>query len=151
MRKPKARSFNQLNRVFKDVHGDHNYCTRLAFSVITGKSAGKAIAIAKRYVDGFELGKGLHMGQIRDYFEAEFGDDFIIHGGGFNTSAYEGRQFATVARELQAAGGRWVITVANSKDGHAIAIRNGEIVDFTSADSKRKVFSVMQFDDLPQA
>ena len=74
MRKPKARSYNQLNRVFKDVHGDHNYCTRLAFSVITGKSAGKAIAIAKRYVDGFELGKGLHMSQIRDYFEAEFGD-----------------------------------------------------------------------------
>ena len=151
MRKPKARSFNQLNRVFKDVHGDHNYCTRLAFSVITGKSAGKAIAIAKRYVDGFELGKGLHMGQISDYFEAEFGRDFIIHGGGYSDSPYEGRQFATVARELQAAGGRWVITVMNSRDGHAIAIRNGEIVDFTDPDSKRKVHSVMQFDDLPQA
>ena len=151
MRKPKARSFNQLNRVFKDVHGDYNYCTRLAFSVITGKSAGKAIAIAKRYVDGFELGKGLHMGQISDYFEAEFGRDFIIHGGGYSDSPYEGRQFATVARELQAAGGRWVITVMNSRDGHAIAIRNGEIVDFTDPDSKRKVHSVMQFDDLPQA
>ena len=148
MRKPKNRSFNQLNRVFKEVHGDHNYCTRLAFSVITGKSAGKAIAIAKRYVDGFQLGEGLHMSQIRDYFEAEFGDAFKIHGGGFNNSAYEGRQFATVARELQAAGGRWVITVANSKDGHAIAIRDGEIVDFTAADSKRKVYAVIQFDDL---
>ena len=148
MRKPKKRSYNQLNRVFRDVHGDYNYCTRLAFSVITGKSAGNAIAIANRYVDGFKLGEGLHMSQIRDYFEAEFGDDFKIHGGGFNSSPYEGRQFATVAKELQAAGGRWVITVANSKDGHAIAIRDGEIVDFTAADSKRKVFAVIQFDDL---
>ena len=148
MRKPKKRSYSQLDRVFKEVHGDHNYCTRLAFSVITGKSAGKAIAIAKRYVDGFKLGEGLHMSQIRDYFEAEFGDDFKIHGGGFNNSAYEGRQFATVARELQAAGGRWVITVANSKNGHAIAIRDGEIVDFTAADSKRKVYAVLQFDNL---
>ena len=148
MRKPKKRSYNQLDRVFKEVHGDYNYCTRLAFSVITGKSAGKAIAIAKRYVDGFKLGEGLHMSQIRDYFEAEFGDGFKIHGGGFNSSPYEGRQFSTVARELQAAGGRWVITVMNSKSGHAIAIRDGEIVDFTAADSKRKVYAVIQFDNL---
>ena len=148
MRKPKKRSYNQLNRVFKEVHGDHNYCTRLAFSVITGKSAGKAIAIAKRYVDGFKLGKGLDMSQLRDYFEAEYGDEFQIHGGGFNSSDYEGRQFTTVARELQEAGGRWVITVMNAKGGHAIAIRDGEIVDFTAADSKRKVYAVIQFDNL---
>jgi hypothetical protein len=150
MRSPRKRSYEQLARVFKDVHGDHNFCTRLAFSVITGKSAGKAIAIAKRYVDGYKERDGLSISQMRDYFETEFGDDFRIYGGGFGTdveaSRYEGRQFATVARELQAAGGRWVITIANSKSAHAIAIRDGEIVDYTNADSKRKVYAVFQFD-----
>jgi hypothetical protein len=150
MRAPRKRSYEQLARVFRDVHGDHNFCTRLAFSVITGKSAGKAIAIAKRYVDGYKERYGLSLSQMRDYFETEFGDDFRIYGGGFGTaeeaSKYEGRQFATVARELQAAGGRWVITIANSKSAHAIAIRDGEIVDYTNADSKRKVYAVFQFD-----
>ena len=150
--KPRKRSYEQLARVFKDVHGDHNFCTRLAFSVITGKSAGKAIAIAKRYVDGYKERDGLSISQMRDYFQTEFGDDFRIYGGGFGTAEdarkYEGRQFATVARELQAAGGRWVITIANSKSAHAIAIRDGEIVDYTNADSKRKVYAVFQFDNL---
>ena len=152
MRSPRKRSYEQLARVFKDVHNDANYCTRLAFSVITGKSAGKAIAIAKRYVDGYKERYGLSLSQMRDYFETEFGDDFRIYGGGFGTaeeaSKYEGRQFATVARELQAAGGRWVITIANSKSAHAIAIRDGEIVDYTNADSKRKVYAVFQFDNV---
>ena len=150
MRAPRKRSYEQLARVFRDVHNDANYCTRLAFSVITGKSAGKAIAIAKRYVDGYKERDGLSISQMRDYFETEFGDDFAIYGGGFGSdeeaSRYEGRQFATVARELQAAGGRWVITIANSKSAHAIAIRDGEIVDYTGADSKRKVYAVFQFD-----
>jgi hypothetical protein len=152
MRSPRKRSYEQLARVFKDVHGDHNYCTRLAFSVITGKSAGKAIAIAKRHVQGYEERNGLSISQMRDYFETEFGDEFAIYGAGYGSdedaSKYEGRQFATVARELQAAGGRWVITIANSKSAHAIAIRDGEIVDYTNADSKRKVYAVFQFDNL---
>ena len=152
MRSPRKRSYEQLARVFKDVHGDHNFCTRLAFSVITGKSAGKAIAIAKRHVQGYEERNGLSINQMREYFETEFGDDFAIYGGGYGSaedaSKYEGRQFATVARELQAAGGRWVITIANSKSAHAIAIRDGEIVDYTNADSKRKVYAVFQFDNL---
>ena len=152
MRSPRKRTYEQLARVFKDVHGDHNFCTRLAFSVITGKSAGKAIAIAKRHVDGYKERDGLNIRQMRDYFETEFGDDFRIYGGGYGSdveaSRYEGRQFATVARELQAAGGRWVITIANSKSAHAIAIRDGEIVDYTNADSKRRVYAVFQFDNV---
>ena len=152
MRTPRKRTYEQLARVFKDVHNDANFCTRLAFSVITGKSAGKAIAIAKRHVDGYKEREGLSIHQMRDYFETEFGDDFVIYGGGYSSdedaSRYEGRQFATVARELQAAGGRWVITIANSKSAHAIAIRDGEIVDYTDADSKRQVYAVFQFDNV---
>ena len=152
MRTPRKRTYEQLARVFKDVHGDHNFCTRLAFSVITGKSAGKAIAIAKRHVQGYRERDGLSISQMRDYFETEFGDDFRIYGGGYSSdeeaSRYEGRQFATVARELQAAGGRWVIAIANSKSAHAIAIRDGEIVDYTNADSKRRVYAVFQFDNV---
>ena len=152
MRTPRKRTYEQLARVFKDVHGDHNFCTRLAFSVITGKSAGKAIAIAKRHVDGYKERDGLNISQMRDYFETEFGDDFRIYGGGYGSdveaSRYEGRQFATVARELQAAGGRWVITIANSQSAHAVAIRDGEIVDYTDADSKRRVYAVFQFDNV---
>ena len=152
MRAPRKRTYEQLARVFKDVHNDSNFCTRLAFSVITGKSAGKAIAIAKRHVQGYRERNGLSISQMRDYFETEFGDDFRIYGGGYGTEEearrYEGRQFKTVARELQLAGGRWVITVANSKSAHAVAIRDGEIVDFTNADSKRKVYAVFQFDGL---
>ena len=150
MRAPRKRSYEQLARVFSDVHNDANYCTRLAFSVITGKSAGKAIAIAKRHVDGYKERNGLSISQMRDYFETEFGDDFAIYGAGYGSEEdarrYEGRQFAAVARELQQAGGRWVITVANSKSAHAVARRDGEIVDYTNADSKRKVYAVFQFD-----
>ena len=48
-RQTKARSYAKLVKAF-EFNKDHNYCTRLAFCVMTGLSAGKSIAYCKRMV-----------------------------------------------------------------------------------------------------
>ena len=114
MRKPKARSYKKLVKAF-EFNGDNNYCTRLAFCVHTGLSAGKSIAYCKRMVPTWEgKGRGLNIEEMALFFGSE------------PDHRWDGKQFRTVAREL----------------GHAVAIRNGDIVDFTEQDDRTPVIGV---------
>lgn len=130
-RKPKARSYAKLKKAF-EFNKDDGYCTRLAFCVMTGLSAGKAIAYCKRMVPTWEgKGHGLSLSEMEQYFGTEANHD------------YDRRQFRTVARELAEQGGRYVIvTASNRKGGHAVAIRDGQIVDFTEQDDRTPVIGV---------
>ncbi len=131
MRKPKARSYDKLKKAF-EFNGDNNYCTRLAFCVMTGLSAGKSIAYCKRMVPEWEgKGQGLSLEQMEQFF------------GSPASHEYDRKQFRTVARELAAQGGKYVIVTASKRaGGHAVAIRDGDIVDFTEQDDRTPVIGV---------
>lgn len=131
MRKAKARSYDKLKKAF-EYNGDHNYCTRLAFCVMTGLSAGKSIAYCKRMVSDWEgKGQGLSLDQMEAFF------------GTAADESWNGKQFRTVARELSERGGKYVIVTASKrKGGHAVAIRDGQIVDFTEQDDRTPVIGV---------
>lgn len=144
MRKAKNRSYDQIVKGLEYNGHANNYCTTAAACAVSGLSAGKVVALAKRHVDGFELNKGLNINRFRALLEAIYGEHFRIRGGSFGESAYEGRQFRTVAKELAASGGRWIICTLNSKSGHAVAIRDGEIVDWMESDCRNKVGYVIE-------
>lgn len=131
MRKPKARSYAKLKKAF-EFNGDDNFCTRLAFCVMTGLSAGKAIAYCKRMVPEWEgKGHGLNIEEMEKFFGAIAEHD------------WDGRQFRTVARELSEKGGTYtIVTASKRKGGHAVAIRDGQIVDFTEQDDRTPVIGV---------
>ena len=130
-RQPRQRSYKKLVKAF-EFNGDNNYCTRLAFCVMTGLSAGKSIAYCKRMVPTWEgKGHGLTIKQMAEFFGRAPVNDF------------DGRQFRTVARELAERGGKYVIVTASKrKGGHAVAIRDGQIVDFTEQDDRTPVIGV---------
>ena len=131
VRQPKARSYAKLVKAF-EFNKDNNYCTRLAFCVMTGLSAGKSIAYCKRMVPTWEgKGHGLTLTEMEKFFGADASEE------------YNGRQFRTVARELAERGGKYVIVTASKrKGGHAVAIRDGQIVDFTEQDDRTPVIGV---------
>ncbi len=131
MRKPKVRSYKKLVKAF-DFNGDGNFCTRLAWCVHTGLSAGKAIAYCKRMVPTWEgKGHGLTLEQCEKFFGTEA------------DHSWDRKQFRTVARELAAEGGTYTIVTASKRaGGHAVAIRNGQIVDFTEQDDRTPVIGV---------
>lgn len=131
MRKPKARSYKKLVKAF-EFNGDGNFCTRLAWCVMTGLSAGKSIAYCKRMVPTWEgKGHGLNLEEMETFFGAEA------------DHSWDRKQFRTVARELAAEGGTYTIVTASKRaGGHAVAIRNGQIVDFTEQDDRTPVIGV---------
>ena len=131
MRKPKARSYKKLVKAF-EFNGDNNYCTRLAFCVHTGLSAGKSIAYCKRMVPTWEgKGRGLNIEEMALFFGSE------------PDHRWDGKQFRTVARELAANGGTFtIVTHSKRAGGHAVAIRDGDIVDFTEQDDRTPVIGV---------
>ena len=131
MRKPKARSYKKLVKAF-EFNGDGNFCTRLAWCVMTGLSAGKSIAYCKRMVPTWEgKGHGLNLEEMEAFFGAEA------------DHSWDRKQFRTVARELAAEGGSYTIVTASKRaGGHAVAIRNGQIVDFTEQDDRTPVIGV---------
>ena len=130
-RQPKARSYAKLVKAF-EFNKDNNYCTRLAWCVHTGLSAGKSIAYCKRMVSDWEgKGHGLSLTQMEQFFGSEA------------DHSWDGKQFRTVARELAENGGTFtIVTHSNRKGGHAVAIRNGDIVDFTEQDDRTPVIGV---------
>ena len=131
MRKPKARSYKKLVKAF-EFNGDGNFCTRLAWCVMTGLSAGKSIAYCKRMVPTWEgKGHGLNLEEMEAFFGSEA------------DHSWDRKQFRTVARELAAEGGSYTIVTASKRaGGHAVAIRNGQIVDFTEQDDRTPVIGV---------
>ena len=140
MRKPKDRNYQQITKALEFNGHASNYCVTAAACAVSGLSAGKVVALAKRHVDGFTLGKGMTISQARDLLEAVYaGDDFVIQGGEYNTSNYEGKQFRSVVKELCEKGGRHIIITMNSKFGHASAIRDGKLVDHYDAEQRQKV------------
>lgn len=139
MRKPKDRNYQQIAKALEFNGHTGNYCFTAATCAITGLSAGKVVALAKRHVDGFELGKGMTIDQGRNLLEAVYGDEFLIQGGEFNASKHSGKQFRTVVKDLCAAGGRHIIITMNSKVGHASAVRDGKLVDHYDAEQRQKV------------
>lgn len=130
-RQPRKRGYEKLKKAF-EFNGDDNYCTRLSWCVMTGLSAGKAIAYCKRMVPTWEgKGKGLSLEQMEQFF------------GAVAEHEWDGRQFRTVARELAEQGGTYtIVTASKRKGGHAVAIRNGEIVDWTEQDDRTPVIGV---------
>lgn len=130
-RKLKARSYEKLRKAF-EFNGDGNFCTRLAFCVMTGLSAGKSIAYCMRMVEDWEgKGHGLTLEQCERFFGAEA------------DHSWDRKQFRTVAKELAAAGGTYtIITASKRAGGHAVAIRNGQIIDFTDQDDRTPVIGV---------
>ena len=130
-RQPRKRSYNKLVKAF-EFNGDDNFCTRLAWCVHTGLSAGKSIAYCKRMVPTWEgKGHGLSLVQMEEFF------------GSNADESWNGKQFRTVARELAAQGGTYtIVTASKRKGGHAVAIRDGQIVDFTEQDDRTPVIGV---------
>jgi len=139
MRKPKDRNYQQITKALAFNGHDSNYCVTAAACAVSGLSAGKIVALAKRHVDGFTLGKGMTIDQARSLLEAIYGDAFVIRGGEFNVTNYDGKQFRSVVKELCEAGGRHIIVTMNSKQGHASAIRDGKLVDHYDAEQRQKV------------
>lgn len=139
MRKPKDRNYQQITKALAYNGHDSNYCVTAAACAVSGLSAGKVVALAKRHVDGFTLGKGMTIDQARSLLEAIYGDDFVIRGGEFAEGNSEGKQFRTVVKDLCATGGRHIIITMNSKSGHASAVRDGKLVDHYDAEQRQKV------------
>ena len=139
MRKPKDRNYQQITKALEFNGHASNYCVTAATCAVSGLSAGKVVALAKRYVDGFTLGKGMNIDQARNLLESIYGEDAVIQGGEFANSEYSGKQFRTVVKDLCAAGGRHIIITMNSKQGHASAIRDGKLVDHYDAEQRQKV------------
>ena len=144
MRKPKNRPYKAIVKGLEFNGHTTNYCTTASTCAVSGLSAGAVVSLAKRHVDGFELNKGLSIDRFRDLLEAVYGDSFRILGGEFGETSYAGRQFRTVAKELAAAGGRWIIVTMNSKSGQATAIRDGKIIDWMDEDKRHKVGYVIE-------
>ena len=151
MRKARNRSYKQIVKGLAYNGHETNYCTTAATCAVSGLSAGKVVALAKRHVDGFELNKGLSIDRFRDLLESVYGDDFHILGGEFGGTRFEGKQFRTVAKELAEKGGRWIIVTMNSKQGHASAIRDGKLVDHYDAEQRQKVKYVISVPGRVQA
>ena len=130
-RQPRQRSYKKLVKAF-EFNKDNNFCTRLAYCVHTGLSAGKVISYTKRVVDDWEgKGHGLTLVQMEKLFGTE-----AVHD-------WDGKQFRTVAKELAAQGGTFtIVTASKRKGGHAVAIRDGQIVDFTEQDDRTPVIGV---------
>ena len=130
-RQPRKRSYAKLVKAF-EFNKDNNYCTRLAFCVMTGLSAGKSIAYCKRMVPTWEgKGHGLNLPEMETFFGAQA------------DHSWDGKQFRTVAKELAEQGGTYtIVTHSKRKGGHAVAIRNGDIVDFTEQDDRTPVIGV---------
>ena len=139
MRKPKDRNYQQITKALEFNGHASNYCMTAATCAVSGLSAGKVVALAKRYVDGFTLGKGMTIDQARSLLEAIYGDEFVIRGGEFAEGNSEGKQFRTVVKDLCATGGRHIIITMNSKVGHASAVRDGKLVDHYDAEQRQKV------------
>ena len=139
-RQTKARSYAKLVKAF-EFNKDHNYCTRLAFCVMTGLSAGKSIAYCKRMVPTWEgKGRGLNIEEMALFFGSE------------PDHSWDGKQFRTVARELAESGGTFtIVTHSKRKGGHAVAIRGGDIVDFTEQDDRTPVIGVFTGHAIKQA
>ena len=131
MRKAKARSYAKLVKAF-EFNGDGNFCTRLSYCVHTGLSAGKSIAYCKRMVPTWEgKGHGLSLAEMETLYGTE------------PDHSWDGKQFRTVARELAESGGTFtIVTHSKRKGGHAVAIRGGDIVDFTEQDDRTPVIGV---------
>ena len=130
-RQPRQRSYAKLKKAF-EYNKDNNYCTRLAWCVHTGMSAGKSIAYCKRMVPTWEgKGHGLSLVEMEQFFGAEA------------DHSWDRKQFRTVAKELAEQGGTFtIVTASKRKGGHAVAIRDGEIVDFTEQDDRTPVIGV---------
>ena len=130
-RQPRKRPYKKLVKAF-EFNGDNNFCTRLAWCVHTGLSAGKSIAYCKRMVPTWEgKGHGLSLVQMEAFFGADA------------DHSWDGKQFRTVAKELAENGGTFtIVTHSKRKGGHAVAIRDGEIVDFTEQDDRTPVIGV---------
>ena len=139
MRKPKDRNYQQITKALAFNGHNSNYCVTAATCAVSGLSAGKIVALAKRHVDGFELGKGMTISQARDLLESIYADDFTLTGGEYPECEFAGKQFRTVVKELCAKGGRHIIITMNSKNGHASAIRDGKLVDHYDAEQRQKV------------
>jgi hypothetical protein len=144
MRKPKDRSFDQIVKGLKFNGHETNYCTTASTCAVSGLSAGKVVALAKRHVDDFELNKGLDIDRFRSLLESVYGDNFRIEGGEFGETSYAGRQFRTVAKELAEKGGRWIIVTMSAKSGHATAIRDGKIIDWMDETKRNRVGYVIE-------
>lgn len=144
MRKARNRSYKQIVKGLAFNGHNTNYCTTASTCAVSGLSAGKVVALAKRHVDGFELNKGLNIDRFRDLLESVYGEDFRILGGEFGDTEYAGRQFRTVAKDLASKGGRWIIVTMSSRSGHATAIRDGQIVDWMDEDKRHKVGYVIE-------
>ena len=130
-RQPRQRSYKKLVKAF-EFNKDNNFCTRLAFCVMTGLSAGKSISYCKRMVPTWEgKGHGLNLTEMEQFFGAEA------------DHSWDRKQFRTVAKELAESGGTYtIVTASKRKGGHAVAIRNGQIVDFTEQDDRTPVIGV---------
>jgi len=139
MRKPKDRNYQQITKALELNGHFGNYCVTAATCAVSGLSAGKVVALAKRHVDGFTLGKGMTIDQARNLLESIYGEDFVIQGGEFANSEHSGKQFRSVVKDLCAKGGRHIIITMNSKQGHASAIRDGKLVDHYDAEQRQKV------------
>jgi hypothetical protein len=67
-RKPKARPFEKLERVARDVYNESNCCTVIALAAATGWSFGKAQAHCARH--GRVTGQGMTEGEMISAYRA---------------------------------------------------------------------------------
>lgn len=141
MRKPKQRSFEQLNRTFSGFYNDDNYCGPLAIAALTGASAGKADALCKR--GGREAGKGTSLPTLEGAARS------LGYTAAYGFSEYEGRTFSSVYGELSQdfPDGLYMVITGNKRSQHATAIRKGQIVDYLEASSRRKVLCVIELEE----
>lgn len=142
MRKPKKRTYEQLRKVFEGYHADNGYCAPLAFAVHTGWSAGKALAVFDRL--GRERQKGSAMEHVIQAYQT----------AGYkltDSPLHTGRQYKTVMPELRDSKRDWLLIIGNSKVSHAVAIRSGDVVDWTKDDCRKKVLLAYEVTQKEQA
>jgi hypothetical protein len=128
-RKSKKRSFDQLDRVFREVYNDNNFCGPLNTCVLTGQSVGKVRKVYQK------LGRLERTGSTVEMIVAS------IEHFGYNVEVdwdANGKQFRSVATTID----NGFIICSNSKVAHVSAIRNGEIVDYREADSRKRVLCI---------
>lgn len=131
-RKPRKRSYEQLNKTFGEYYRDDNYCVPLALSALSGLSAGKVASLCKSV--GRSFGRGMKSTGVISAFEA---------AGMVLTPKSSALRFCTTLSELSPEKS-YLLIIRSGNNAHAVAVRKGEIVDFTKPTSKAAVLEMYE-------
>lgn len=120
----KQYTYMELQAIGQKYYKDTNFCSVVAVSVAANVGFGKAYHMLRR--EGRKHGKGVQKFMIDAAMDKLGFKLFMMLQG------YEGKQARTIARELPQQG-----TFIVYFRGHAAAVRNGQMVDWTEKRAHR--------------